>query len=132
MGANIVNARLLSKHSVSLLQVIQDNLATDQFFPQAHKSALMGAKQWLAQQWPHTFKLRPLQRDHFLAPQLWLTGADNNTSNPVHRREKHGMPINTLYSTLQQHLLQCGMHGRHKRCCLTDHFMQLGEDCLVQ
>lgn len=95
-GSCRITADVVTEMSVCCSQVIQDNLATDQFFPQAHKSALVGAKQWLAQQWPHHFKLKPLQRQHFLAPQLWLTGADNNTSNPVHKREKHGVSADAL------------------------------------
>ena len=86
----MVRLSLASETVWCTMQIIRDNLATDGFMPQAQKTAMNSAKQWLAQQWPHYFKLRPLNRLNFLAPQQGLSGADNNTSNPVHRRERHG------------------------------------------
>lgn len=83
---------LLSNQSV-WTQIISDNLAMDQFLPPAQKSALNASKHWMAQEWPRYFGLRPLTRDRFLAPAVFLSGSNNNTSNPVHRREKHGRPL---------------------------------------
>ena len=73
-----------------VVQIISENLALDQFMPPAQKSALNAAKHWMAQEWPRYFGLKPLARDGFLAPAVFLSGSNNNTSNPVHRREKHG------------------------------------------
>lgn len=84
------SVKLASQSVQCMMQIIRDNLATDGFMPPGQKAALNGAKQWLAQQWPHFFKLRPLTRLQFLAPTQGLSGADNNTSNPVHRRQRHG------------------------------------------
>ncbi|KAL0044230.1 hypothetical protein WJX82_005654 [Trebouxia sp. C0006] len=69
-------------------QVISDNLATDSFLPPPHRAAINAAKQWLAAEWPRHFRLKPLTRDKFLAPHVFLSGSNNNTSNPVHKREK--------------------------------------------
>lgn len=73
-----------------VVQIISENLALDQFMPPAQRSALNAAKHWMAQEWPRYFGLKPLARDGFLAPAVFLSGSNNNTSNPVHRREKHG------------------------------------------
>ena len=62
----------------------------DQFMPPAQNSALNAAKHWMAQEWPRYFGLKPLARESFLAPAVFLSGSNNNTSNPMHRREKHG------------------------------------------
>lgn len=81
--------RLLTLH-LYVVQIISENLEMDQFMPPAQKSALNAAKHWMAQEWPRYFGLKPLARDGFLAPAVFLSGSNNNTSNPVHRREKHG------------------------------------------
>ena len=75
---------------VNVVQIISNNLALDQFMPPAQRNALNAAKHWMAEEWPRRFGLKPLTRDKFLAPQAFLSGSDNNTSNPVHKREKYG------------------------------------------
>ena len=73
-----------------VVQIISENLAMDQFMPPAQKSALNAAKYWMAQEWPRYFGLKALTREGFLAPAVFLSGSNNNTTNPMHRREKHG------------------------------------------
>ena len=91
------------------MQIITDNLAMDQFMPPAQRNALNAAKHWMAEEWPRHFRLKPLARDHFLAPAVVLSGSNNNTSNPVHRREKHGVCCAVLcfavpYLAVKHHL----------------------------
>ena len=86
---------LLPCSLVDVARIVTDNLATDNFMPAAQRSALNAAKNWMAQEWPRRFRLKPLSGGHFLAPHTSLSGSENNTSNAVHKREKHGMVLHS-------------------------------------
>ena len=92
----------------------------DQFMPPGQKSALNAAKHWMAQEWPRYFGLKPLAREGFLAPAVFLSGSNNNTSNPMHRRQKHGRrpscaalccawPCSVLHGAVLWHSAVCSM-----------------------
>ena len=114
--------------SVMVVQVISDNLATDQFLPAAHRSAINAAKQWMAQEWPRHFRLKPLTRERFLAPHVFLSGSNNNTSNAVHKREKHGEYCCAMLCDINLALSCPAFHCPPFHCPAPTHFFcwQLG------
>ena len=91
-------------NEIFVMQIITDNLAMDQFMPPAQRNALNAAKHWMAEEWPRHFQLKPLARDRFLAPAAVLSGSNNNSSNPLHRREKHGMHCAVPFLVIPYHL----------------------------
>ena len=107
----------LSNSCLLCLQVITDNLASDQFLPPRHRSAINAAKQWMAEEWPHHFRLKPLPRDRFLAPHVYLSGSNNNTSNPVHKREKHGACSADMHADQWQDVTCCAVLCCAVLCC---------------